>query len=112
MPCSGYEALEHFDSDYFSFHEKTEIQEFDEVWYLAKKDQKYNPTKLERLVNNGFDDKEGYYNIVAGDEINYRFEINELIGKGAFGQVLKCYDHKNKQDVAIKMVKNQKKYYY
>ena len=30
----------------------------------------------------------------------------ELIGKGAFGQVLKCKDHKNGDYVAIKMVKN------
>ena len=36
----------------------------------------------------------------------------ELIGKGAFGQVLKCKDHKTGKQVAIKMVKNQKKYYY
>ena len=79
---------------------------------MAKVDQKYAPTKLERLVNNGFDDNEGYYRIVSGDQINYRFELIELIGKGAFGQVLKCKDHKTDKLVAIKMVKNQKKYYY
>ena len=28
------------------------------------------------------------------------------IGKGAFGSVIKCYDHKTKTEVAIKMVKN------
>jgi dual specificity tyrosine-phosphorylation-regulated kinase 2/3/4 len=49
---------------------------------------------------------------VAGDQIAYRFELFELIGKGAFGQVLKCKDHKTGELVAIKMVKNQKKYYY
>ncbi len=26
--------------------------------------------------------------------------------------MIKCYDHKTKTEVAIKMVKNQKKYYY
>jgi len=82
------------------------------VYFLAPKKNKYNPTKLERLVNNGFDDQEGYYKIVSGDQIGYRFQIIELIGKGAFGQVLKCMDHKTKELVAIKMVKNQKKYYY
>ena len=92
--------------------EKTEIDEFDKIYYLADKDKKYKPTKLERLVNNGFDDNDGYYRIVKGDQIAYRFELIELIGKGAFGQVIKCIDHKHKQHVALKLVKNQKKYYY
>ena len=35
-----------------------------------------------------------------------------MIGKGAFGNVIKCVDHKTKESVAIKIVKNQKKYYY
>lgn len=58
---------------YLSIHEQTEVVEFEEIFYLAKADQKYQPTKLERLVNNGFDDSEGYYRIVSGDQINYRF---------------------------------------
>jgi dual specificity tyrosine-phosphorylation-regulated kinase 2/3/4 len=66
-----------------SMHERTEILEYEDIWYLAK--DKYQPTKLERLVNNGYDDSEGYYRIVAGDQIAYRFELFELIGKGAFG---------------------------
>ena len=92
--------------EFLSIHELTEVQEYDEVYYLAKADKKYQPTKKERLVNNGFDDAEGYYRIVKGDQIGYRFEVGELIGKGAFGQVIKCRDHKKKEDVAIKMVKN------
>jgi dual specificity tyrosine-phosphorylation-regulated kinase 2/3/4 len=43
---------------------------------------------------------------VNGDQIAYRFRVIELIGKGAFGQVLKCFDHKTKINVAIKLVKN------
>jgi dual specificity tyrosine-phosphorylation-regulated kinase 2/3/4 len=91
-------------------HEMTEIREYEDIYYLAS--NKFQPTKLERLVNNGFDDQDGYYRIVSGDQIAYRFELQGLIGKGAFGQVLKCKDHKNGELVAIKMVKNQKKYYY
>jgi hypothetical protein len=30
---------------------------------MADNDAKIKPTKLERLVNNGFDDEEGYYKI-------------------------------------------------
>lgn len=31
------------------------------------------------------------------------------MGKGAFGQVYRCFDHKNKVMVAIKILKNKKK---
>jgi len=92
--------------DYLSIHEMTEVAEYDEIFFLAKAEHKYQPSKLERLVNNGFDDNEGYYRIVSGDQIGFRFELEELIGKGAFGQVLKCKDHKSGKHVAIKMVKN------
>ena len=39
-------------------------------------------------------------------------KVEEVIGKGAFGNVIRCLDHKTKEQVAIKIVKNQKKYYY
>lgn len=58
------------------------------------------------MVNNGFDDNEGYYRYSKGDQISYRYEIQEVIGKGAFGSVIKCIDHKTKESVAIKIVKN------
>ena len=92
--------------DYLSNVEETEIDEFETIYYCSQKSKKYQPTKLERLVNNGFDDNEGYYRVVSGDHIGYRYEIYEIIGKGAFGQVIKCFDHKQNEYVAIKLVKN------
>jgi dual specificity tyrosine-phosphorylation-regulated kinase 2/3/4 len=44
-----------------------------------------------------------------GDHINYRYEIIKKLGKGAFGIVLKCFDHKTKSNVALKILKNKKK---
>jgi hypothetical protein len=29
------------------------------------------------LVNNGFDDEEGYYRLKVGDQIGYRYEIKK-----------------------------------
>ena len=46
---------------------------------------------------------------MVGDHIEYRYEILEIIGKGTFGQVCKCFDHMNKEYVAIKIVKNKPK---
>ncbi|XP_074978892.1 dual specificity tyrosine-phosphorylation-regulated kinase 1B-like isoform X2 [Caretta caretta] len=37
-----------------------------------------------------------------------RYEIDSLIGKGSFGQVVKAYDHHDQEWVAIKIIKNKK----
>lgn len=47
---------------------------------------------------------------VLHDHIAYRFEVLEVIGKGSFGQVLKCLDHKTNELVAIKLIRNKKRY--
>lgn len=46
---------------------------------------------------------------VTGDHIAYRYEIVELLGKGSFGQVIRAYDHKTQQYVAIKIIRNKKR---
>jgi len=46
------------------------------------------------------------------DHIGYRYEVLSFIGKGSFGTALRCFDHKNKEEVALKIVKNKKKYQY
>ena len=56
------------------------------------------------------------------DHIGYRYEVISFLGKGSFGTVriklflilkaLKCIDHKLKEEVALKVVKNKKKYAY
>jgi len=61
--------------EYLTSFERSEVDEFDECWYLAPTSCKYQATKLERLVNNGFDDSEGYYRYSKGDQIAYRYEI-------------------------------------
>lgn len=53
--------------------EKTEVEEYDHIYYLSDNETKIKATKLERLVNNGFDDEEGYYRIKKNDHIAYRF---------------------------------------
>lgn len=46
---------------------------------------------------------------VLHDHIAYRYEVLDMIGKGSFGQVVKCLDHKNNELVALKIIRNKKR---
>jgi hypothetical protein len=53
----------HIATKFLSDFEKTEVDDYDNIFFLCSNDVKIKPTKLERLVNNGFDDDEGYYRV-------------------------------------------------
>lgn len=76
-----------------------------------KKKDESNKDKI-YTYNYGYDDEEGDYRVVVGDHIGFRYEICEYLGSGSFGTALRCIDHKEKKQVAVKVVKNKKKYYY
>lgn len=59
--------------------------------------------------NFGFDNDNGDYLYEMHDHIDYRFEIVKKLGKGSFGVVLKCFDHKKREFVALKIIRNKKK---
>ncbi len=64
--------------------------------------------KERRLYNDGYDDDNHDYIIRPGERFIDRYEIESLIGKGSFGQVVKAYDHLEQCPVAIKVIKNKK----
>ncbi|XP_042898107.1 dual specificity tyrosine-phosphorylation-regulated kinase 1A [Parasteatoda tepidariorum] len=90
-------------------------KKINEVYY-AKKKRRAQQTqgedtshKKERKVyNEGYDDDNHDYIIRTGEKFIDRYEIDSLIGKGSFGQVVKAYDHKDQCHVAIKIIKNKK----
>uniref|UniRef100_A0A3Q3AGK8 dual-specificity kinase n=1 Tax=Kryptolebias marmoratus TaxID=37003 RepID=A0A3Q3AGK8_KRYMA len=86
-----------------------------EVYYTKKKRraQQVPPedssTKKEKKVyNDGYDDDNYDYIVKNGEKWLDRYEIDSLIGKGSFGQVVKAYDHHEQEWVAIKIIKNKK----
>ena len=60
--------------------------------------------------NHGYDDERGDYIPKVHDHIGYRFEVLGVLGKGSFGGVLKCFDHKSKQLRAVKIIPNKKRF--
>jgi len=68
----------------------------------------------EGVLNNGYDNENNEYILYVSDIIkspeNEEYVIMELLGKGTFGQVIRCV-RKSRQDVfAIKIIKNKPAY--
>lgn len=114
-------------SHHLTQYEKTEIMDYPQVFYFGEGIKKLKPimtspsgqqqpvsrrSSNEEDSNFGFDDSKGNYRVTLRDHIAYRYEILNYLGKGSFGIAVKCYDHKNKEEVALKIIKNKKKYYY
>lgn len=110
LPMSPTEALKHF-QDRLTEFEQEEIMDFPEIWFMGLGSQKIEGSQG-APQNSGYDDEHGSYIRVLHDHIAYRFEVLEVIGKGSFGQVLKCLDHKNNELVAIKMIRNKKRFHH
>lgn len=86
-----------------------------EVYYAKKKrraqqsqGEDSSHKKEKKLYNDGFDDDNHDYIIQQGEKFLDRYEIDSLIGKGSFGQVVKAFDLEEQCHVAIKIIKNKK----
>ena len=62
------------------------------------------------IFNYCYDDNQGDYHTKLLDHIAYRYEVLDFLGSGSFGQAVKCLDHQNNEIVALKIVKNKKKF--
>jgi serine/threonine protein kinase len=65
----------------------------------------------ERADNQGYDNKDHDYilyvhDIISGPRAPNRYQVLDLLGKGTFGQVVKCLDLETNDYVAVKIVKN------
>ncbi|CAG8763140.1 3000_t:CDS:2, partial [Racocetra fulgida] len=87
-----------------SLFERSEILEYSEVYFVGQNAQKVASSPELTGCNFGFDDDRGDYIVINNDHLCYRYEIVESLGKGSFGQVLKCLDHKTGEYVAVKII--------
>jgi serine/threonine protein kinase len=58
------------------------------------------------IYNHGFDNEQQEYIVIMNEHISYRYELVKRLGKGSFGIVLRAFDHKTKEFVALKILKN------
>jgi hypothetical protein len=107
--------------------ERREIFEYQTIYFFPideRKKAKLNPSNNQQLPgqqseigvfneasNNGFDTDSNEYLSKVNEHLAYRYEVVKKIGKGSFGVVLKCYDHKQREYCALKILKNKKRLY-
>jgi dual specificity tyrosine-phosphorylation-regulated kinase 2/3/4 len=103
-PMSPTEALNYYRL-LLTDHEQTEILHFPEIYFVGRYRHKIIPDPTSAL-NYGFDDDTHNAQLIVGDHLAYRFEIVKLFGAGAFGQVVRCFDHKTRTEVAVKVIVN------
>lgn len=91
-------------------YEHQEIFGYPQIYFIGANAKKHYGV-IGAPNNSGYDDEQGSYLHVPHDHIAYRYEMLKVIGKGSFGQVVRAYDHKNQQHVALKMVRNEKRFH-
>lgn len=104
--------------------ERKEIFEQDVIYFFPISERKKERNAIEKPpsggsaygeineeTNNGFDNDVQEYIVRYNEHIGYRFEVIKKLGKGSFGVVLRAFDHKLKEYVALKVLKNKKRLY-
>jgi serine/threonine protein kinase len=110
LPISGIKVLKLF-KEQLSTYEQGEVLDFEAVYCLG-----FQPRRARQaaatLINFGYDDDRGDYQVVIGDHIAYRYEVLSVLGKGSFGQVLKVLDHKTQDQLALKIIRNKSRFHH
>ncbi|KAI3326083.1 hypothetical protein HD806DRAFT_433841 [Xylariaceae sp. AK1471] len=95
-----------------NIYEKGEIIDYNDIYFCGTQNASKIVGDLHTSKPNfGYDDERGDYSIIMGDHLAYRYEIVDVLGKGSFGQVVRCIDHKNGTLVAVKIIRNKKRFH-
>lgn len=109
-PKSVNTALKYYGQYLSDYERQIEIYDYVSIYFVGP----HAPTKYGNILdplNFGFDDDRGDYKIMMQDHLAYRYEILDILGRGSFGQVVKCFDHKTATMVAIKLIRNKKRFH-
>lgn len=92
--------------------ERGEIVDYKDIYFCGTSAAEKHVGELSaNTANFGYDDERGDYSIVQGDHLCYRYEVIDVLGKGSFGQVVRCIDHKTGVLVAVKIIRNKKRFH-
>lgn len=110
-PIDSADVLSLFRYD-LTEYENDEILEYPHVYYIGELAGRAGKVQAARgaALNHGFDDATGRYAYRQGDHVGYRYQLAEPLGKGAFGDCYRAFDHKKGCWVALKIIKNEPRY--
>jgi serine/threonine protein kinase len=93
--------------------EQDEILGQPAVYYIGKLAGQAGKVQAVRgtALNHGFDDATGRYAYRQGDHVGYRYQLVESLGKGAFGDCYRAFDHKVGDWVALKILRNEPRFH-
>ncbi|EFI28423.1 CMGC/DYRK/DYRK2 protein kinase [Coprinopsis cinerea okayama7 len=111
-PASPHHVLKSSQAQYLSDYERKEILDYPSVYFIGAKSRKKMATPDITTNNYSYDDERGDYQVVLGDHLAYRYEVVDTLGKGSFGQVLNCRDHCTGESVAVKIIRNKKRFHH
>lgn len=74
-------------SDRLTNYEQQELLSYAQIYFVGSATKKSDVAQSGEN-NDGFDNAQNSYIIVARDHIAYRYEILKSLGKGSFGQVI------------------------
>lgn len=87
--------------------ERVEMQGYDTIYFVPAK--RHFPRGIR---NGGHDDDNSRYLTAVGDHVAFRYEIQSKLGKGAFGDVYQALDHKTGERVALKIIRNERRFHH
>lgn len=75
---------------------------------VATKPENTQESQTHGVHNHGWDDENYDYILQRGEVLEERYQVQERIGKGSFGQVVRAFDMISSKDVAIKIIKSKR----
>ncbi|KIY43722.1 kinase-like protein [Fistulina hepatica ATCC 64428] len=112
IPSTSTSVLKGSQAQYLSEYERKEILDYPSVYCIGARSKKKMATLNNSTNNYGYDDDRGDYQVVNHDHLAFRYEILDSLGKGSFGQVLHCRDHCTGESVAVKIIRNKKRFHH
>ena len=107
LPLSSEAFLKKYNDRLFDY-EKIELMSgiYPEVYYAADIINRDPLNPAEKIQTAEFDDTDGYYKFMLHDHLQYRYEVQKMLGKGSFAQVVSVLDHATGLSYALKMNRN------
>lgn len=110
FPMTAKQALKYYANKLNDF-EAAEIIEYKTIFYVGQNWENKIKGSILKTQNYGFDDDQGDYKVIINDHIAYRYQVVDFLGKGSFGQALKCFDNKTNRFIWLKVIKNKKRFF-